>query len=92
MLFGVVVEAEKYLDPLRNIYLLRIRERLLVALEKEISVHPDDKNLGAKYRNVAERILSSYEYYGYLHHHRLLLCFKMAESYAKIDDRPRALK
>ena len=68
-------KAEKYLHPVRNIYLMRLRE--IRSTEEDLG--PEEPSL-----SLCENLLASYEYYGFMDVRRAGLCLKMANLHFRV--------
>ena len=67
-------DAEEYLDPLRNVYLLRLREIKLVAMEKN---PVDILSFYQIIREVRENVLATYEFYGVNHYYEVAKMYEI---------------
>ena len=75
---ALTAKAEKYLDPVRNIFLLGLRVNRMNAMEVEF----DDPNIIEKLRDVREKIHCTYEHYQLKSFRHFELCCKIGQSYA----------
>ena len=88
---AVTEDAEKYLDPVRNIYLLRLRE---VEYDRMKHGRADQANFRSQ-RDILEKILATYEYYGVLIQRRVYFYACIADLLVEKlvpSDKPLALK
>ena len=90
MLLVILQEAEKYLHPICNIYLLRLRSEAMLSEESalreklRVSQEVTVRNNGQRLQALAEameKIIISWEYYDILDDVHSSLCFKVGIYY-----------